>query len=116
MDERRAEMKISIKATNLELTPSFTAYIESKLGGLSKFVNRFDKEGAVELRLEVARTTRHHHKGSVFMAEANVRLPGRMLRGVARAEDPRAAVDMLKDKLKVEIEKYKDRAEPRRRR
>lgn len=101
-------MKIHItEASNLDLTPSLRAYIEEKLGGLAKFLMRLDDKGAVELLLEVSRTTRHHHKGNVFRAEADVRLPGKVLRAVHEDKDVRTAIDLLRNKLRQEIEKYK---------
>lgn len=100
-------MKINVKTTNLELTPSLNVYIEEKLGVLSKFLKKFEEEGIAEIWLEVARTTRHHHKGEVFMAEGDLRLPGKILRAVEYASDIRTAIDMLRDTLRLEIEKYK---------
>ncbi|HTY40047.1 MAG TPA: ribosome-associated translation inhibitor RaiA [Candidatus Paceibacterota bacterium] len=104
-------MQISIKGTGLDLTPSLETYIQEKLGTLEKFLKKFDELGAVEMRVEVARTTRHHRHGDVFMAEANLALPGKLLRAVADDADVRTAVDNVKSMLKLEIEKYKTRLE-----
>lgn len=103
-------MKINVKAAGLELTPSLNVYIEDKLGGLSKLIKRFDEEGVAELWLDLARTTRHHHKGDVFRAEADLRLPRKILRVQKEAGDIRTAIDMLKDTLRLEIDKYKTRS------
>ncbi len=100
-------MQINIKGTVLTLTPSLRAYIEKKLGTLSRFLKNLEVEGETEMKVEVARTTRHHRHGEVFMAEANLSLPGKMLRAVEYASDARMAVDSVKDKLQLEIEKYK---------
>lgn len=101
-------MKINIKSTNLDLTPALKEYIEEKIGSLVKFLTRFDAEGAVESRVEVGRTTRHHHKGPVFRAEVNIDVPGKVLRAEAEDLDIRTAIDEVKDKLKREAEKYKE--------
>ncbi len=106
-------MKISLKTTGLDLTPSFQLYVESKLGSIAKFIKKFDLTGQAELWVEVARTTRHHHKGEVFMAEADLRLPKKILRASEKGEDARAAVDALRTKLHFEIEKYKTKHSPR---
>lgn len=106
-------MKTNIKATNLDLTPSLTVYIEEKLGGLSRYIKRFDEGGVAEIWLEVGRTTRHHHKGNVFRAEGDIRLPRKILRAEANGADIRTAIDALRDKLHLEIEKYKTRMDPR---
>jgi len=108
-------MKTHIKTTKLDLTPSLEVYVESKLGTLSKFVNKFEEEGVAELWIELARTTRHHYKGDVFLAEADLRLPGVVLRGEALESDIHAAIDKLRTILRMEIEKYKTKkVNPRR--
>lgn len=102
-------MKITIKATNLELTSAINEYIEEKLGAIKKFTSRWDLEGAVEMRVEIGRTSQHHHKGEVFRAEANLKLPGKLLRAEDEDFDIRVAIDKVRDKLKREVEKYKDK-------
>lgn len=99
-------MRINIKATNLDLTPSLRTYIEEKLGPLVKFIKRFDEAGVAELWIEAARTTRHHRHGDVFMAEADLRLPKKVLRAAEHRGDVREAIDALKKTLKLEIDKY----------
>ncbi len=101
-------MKINIKSTHLDLTPALKEYIEEKIGSLAKFLKRWDPEGVVEAYVEVARTTKHHHKGNVFRAETDLRVPGKVLRAEDEDWDIRAAIDRVKDKLKREAEKYKE--------
>ncbi len=105
-------MKIIIKSTNLDLTPSLSTYIEDKLGDLARLVKKFDSEGSADMRVEVARTTRHHHKGEVFMAEINFHLGGRTLRISENGEDIRKAIDAAKHKLQIEIKKFKSKSDP----
>jgi ribosomal subunit interface protein len=100
-------MQINIKATEIDLTPALKVYIEKKLGPLSKFIKKFDEEGQVELWVEVARTTRHHHKGFVFMAEGRLPLPKKALYVAEYHDDARKAIDAMKRVLKQEIDKYK---------
>lgn len=100
-------MKVIIKATTLDVTPALKVYIERKLGALGKLLRRFEKDGEVELRVEIARSTHHHKSGPVFMAEANLRLPGKVLRAEENHIDARWAIDRIENKLKLEIEKYK---------
>lgn len=109
-------MKIIIKATALDLTPALKVYLEQKLGAIGKLLRRFEKEGETELRVEIARNTRHHRHGPVFMAEANLRLPGKMLRATENHIDARAAIDRIENKLKLEVEKYKTKVIERPRR
>jgi ribosomal subunit interface protein len=102
-------MKINIKTIKVDLTPSFKAYIEEKFGQLDKFLGHFESEGEVEVHVEVLRTTAHHQHGDVFRGVASVHLPGKELRAEEEAGDARSAVDMVKDTLRLEIEKYRDK-------
>lgn len=109
-------MRIIIKATALDLTPALKVYAERKLETVDKLVRRFEEEGETELRLEIARNTRHHRHGQVFMAEANLRLPGKVLRAVENHIDVRAAIDRVESKLRLEVEKYRTKTIERPRR
>ena len=100
-------MQTNIKATELVLTPALKVYIEQKMAVIERLLKRFDASGQPELWLEVARTTRHHHRGDVFMAEATLRLPSKILRAKQEADNIRAAVDEVQSKLRLEIDKYK---------
>lgn len=99
-------MQIDIEATNLELTPILREYIEEKIGRLSKFLTRFEKD-SVHVRVEVARLTRHHRHGNVYHAEANLHFPGGMFRAEHQAESIRIAIDKVKGLLQREIIKHK---------
>ncbi len=100
-------MKIDLSGKNLELTPSIKVYIDEKLGGLEKYIGKFNEEGAVELRVSIARTTAHHHKGEVYATSADLHLPGRTLHAEASDSDVRISVDSVRHKLLSEIETYK---------
>ena len=101
-------MKIIIKTTNLELTPAINEYIEEKIGSLDKFLNKkLEKESEIKIEVEIARTTKHHKSGDVYYAEANIHLPGKILRAEHSDWDIRVAVDKIKDILQQEIKKYK---------
>lgn len=104
-------MKIDIKSINLDLTPALKEYVEEKIGALAKFLKKWDPEGIVEAWVEVGRTTKHHQKGNVFSAEVHLRLPKKNLRASDEDFDIRVAVDRVRDKLKREIEKYKERGD-----
>ncbi len=99
-------MKINTKAVQIELTPALNVYIEKKLSPLAKFVKRFDETGEAEIWLEISRSM-HHKKGDVFEASADLRLPKKILRAETASPDARTAIDMIKNKLSVEIKKYK---------
>lgn len=104
-------MKINIKASQLDLTPALREYVVMKIGSLGKFVKRWEKEGEVETWVEVDRTTHHHHKGKVFRAVVDIPLPKRVIRAEEYHVDLRAAIDGVKDKLKIELTKFKEKTE-----
>ena len=75
------------------------------------------KAASITLFVEIARTTKHHRHGDVFYAEATLKLPGvPTLRIEEYDADARAAVDRVKDRLKLDIAKHKDRGVDRTRR
>ncbi len=105
-------MILHIKATNLKLTPAIENYINQKFDrDLTKFIKALDEKGAAELFIEIGRTTRHHQQGDIFRAEADLRLPGKVLRAEAEQWDVRIAIDRVKDELQLEIKKYKEKQE-----
>ncbi|MBU6500755.1 MAG: ribosome-associated translation inhibitor RaiA [Patescibacteria group bacterium] len=107
-------MKLDIKAAAVDLTPSFKTYIEEKLLSLAKFVKEFDETGSADIRLEISRSAKHR-TGDVFWAAADLRLPKQILRAETEASDARLAVDEIRKKLHLEIEKYRTRfVKPRR--
>jgi len=105
-------MKIDIKATNTELTTPLYNYAFEKISALRRFMKKWEAEGVVEARVEVGRSTRHHHKGPVYFAEINLHVPGKVLRGEASDWDIRIAIDRARDELQKEIKKYKEKTLP----
>ena len=102
-------MKLRIKSTRLQLTPALVEYAEKKLLTLSRLVSRWDRGGAVAMEVEIAKSTQHHRKGPVFYAEANLRLPGVLLRAEEFHEDLHVAITKVRAKLRQEILKCKAR-------
>ncbi len=102
-------MRLQVKAVGFELTPALNQFIEEKFRSLEKFLSHWDKNDSVILRVEVSRTTKHHQKGMVFYAEANLDLPKNVLRVEEINEDMHAAIDKLKDRLKNDLLKVKEK-------
>ena len=102
-------MKINITTKNFELTPAIREYIETKMDYLDRFVEGWATEGGVELDFDAGRDTNHHNKGQVYYAEANLKVPGTMLRVKKSAEDLHVAIDAVKDVLAEQIKEYKDK-------
>ncbi len=95
-------MNISIKATNLDLTPSVKEYTEEKIGNLAKYIK------AIEAKVELERE-RKHKSGLVFRAEVMLVVGGKLMRADASAEDIYAAIDLVIPKIKEQIGKFKDK-------
>lgn len=106
-------MTIEILATQLELTPAIRDYVEQKIGSLGKFVEHFEEGGPLKVFVEVARTSKRHRHGEVYYAEATIPVAGKTLRAECSDTDLYAAIDGLKDLLKLEVTKAKGRQEDR---
>ena len=102
-------MKLQIKATGFELTPALQQLVEKKFGGLEKFLTKWEANRELLLRVEIAKNTKHHNKGMVWYAEANLDLPQKVLRIEETNEELPAAVDKLKDRLKNELLRLKEK-------
>ncbi len=105
-------MKIDIKATNFELTPSIMTYIDEKVGSLEKFISvSIEGENGtapVEAFVEVARTTKHHKNGDIYKAEINMKVKGELLRVDVSEWDLRAAIDTAKDLMERKLVEEKE--------
>ena len=99
-------MKIDLKTKNFEITPSIKTYLQEKMDSLDKFL---PNDESIFADVELAKTTKHHQKGDIFMAEINLNLPGRLIRVVSEEWDLRVAIDAAKDNLRREITGNKER-------
>src|SRR3989338_9987393 len=101
-------MQLNIKATGFELTPALKQLIEKKFNSLEKFLAKWETNRELLLRVEIAKNTKHHNKGMVWYAEANLDLPQKVLRIEEVNEEMQAAIDKLKDRLKNELLRLKE--------
>lgn len=97
-------MKINIQGTGIDLTEPIKKYVEDKINGLTKFFDRIQSAD-----VDVGMQSHHHQKGQVYYAEVNLSTPGKMIRVVKECEDLYKAIDKVKDHLKVELEKMKEK-------
>jgi putative sigma-54 modulation protein len=102
-------MHVSVSSTNVDLTEALKVYIAKKLLPLEKYLVSFEKGSELHMKVEVARSTKHHKKGDVFYAELTLPLPGSVLRVEQHGEDIRVAIDEAKKRLKVEIDRFKQK-------
>ena len=99
-------MRINLKTTNFEITPSIKNYLEQRLNSLDKFL---PNDESIFADVELAKTTKHHQKGDIFMAEVNLTVPGRLIRAVAEEWDLHVAIDAAKDQLHREVTMSKEK-------
>ena len=97
-------MNISIKGTNLDLTPAVKQYVDEKIGAMAKYI----KGESVECKVELERD-RKHQTGLVFRAEVMVHAGGKLMRAEARGEDMYSAIDLVVPKIKEQISKFKNK-------
>lgn len=105
-------MEIKIKYSNLDHSPALNEYIKNRISKLNRFLEKIDSEGTVVAWIEISRVSKHHHKGDVFRAEINLRLPGTILRAEHNDLDIRLAINRAQDKIQREIGKYKITRQP----
>lgn len=101
-------MIINIKGSGLDLTPAIKQFVEEKIGGLEKFLEKFNADGLIA-NVIIARTTNHHRQGDVYQIEVSINLPGKLLMAKADGEDVRVVIGDVRDKIKEEILKRKDK-------
>jgi putative sigma-54 modulation protein len=86
-------MQLEVKGRNVEVNDSLRSYAERKLGKLEK---QLHAEVPVELQLTEEKNPSIAAKQ---VAEATVRLKGRVLHAKSAAPDMKAAIDDLAEKL-----------------
>lgn len=95
-------MKITIQATNMELTDAIRAHAEKKILSVEKFFDNI-----IQADIDVGMKSHHHQKGKIYYAEVNLHVPGTIVRVSKESEDLYKAIDKVKDHLKVDLEKLK---------
>ncbi len=104
-------MKITIKATNIELTPQAEDWARKKIDSLSKFFDKY-----IECFVEIGTTTKHHRSGPIYRAEADIRIPNKVLRAEATNKNLNVAVNAVKNELQRQIKKYKGKLDAKEKR
>ena len=100
-------MNIQTKATNIEITPSISDYVERKIKMLDKF---FANTENVLVNIEIGKTTFHHKSGDVFRAEIKINANGKEYYADVESSDLYAAIDMVKDEMAYSLSSKNKRA------
>lgn len=97
-------MNIKIYNKNFDLTDSFEIYLQDKFSSLDKYQEEIN---SFEVNLS---RDQHHKKGEVFQVEVKLALPNKKQLVLSEMHaDPRAAIDILQDKLTRQLLKLKDK-------
>jgi putative sigma-54 modulation protein len=105
-------MQINLKATKIKLTPEIKDYVQKKMDMLEKYLGAIK---VINADFEVEQITKHHQKGEIFRAEANLEIPGKLLRVEKTENELFKAIDKVKDHLAEMIKENKERMIDRRR-
>ena len=99
-------MNINIHAKNLELNPPLRAFIEEKMADLEHLIG---DSGPSQVQVEVGIPSQHHNSGDIYYAEVNLNIAGKLLRAESKNFDLHSAIVDVKDELKVQIKKFKEK-------
>jgi putative sigma-54 modulation protein len=102
-------MNINIKATNIELTPAISDYVDRKINSVYKYLETTDNESDIIAQVEVGKTTNHHKAGEIFRAEVHISGSGLNLYAVAETEDLYASIDKVRDEIANEVKRNKEK-------
>ncbi len=100
-------MTISIKATNLELTPALKDYSEKRLRSIEKLT-----AGEPTILVDIGMTSAHHKSGDIFTAEVNVTTPlGKQYFASSQKPDLYEAIDDVRSEIIRELSSAKGKKE-----
>lgn len=100
-------MRISIKATNIEMSEALRLYVTERIESVQKLTTA--EEESLHAAVEIGKTTNHHKNGEVFRAEVNFHVAHTLIRAVAVKDDIYAAIDEMRDELARELTSFKDK-------
>ena len=97
-------MQVNIKATKIDLTDEIKNYIQEKMDMLEKYLGNI---AVTNCDFEVAMSVGNQNKGKIYRAEANISVPGDLLRVEKTEKELFKAIDKVKDHLSRSINRYK---------
>ncbi len=95
---------INIKATNIELTPAITDFVNKRLDSIEKFAKR-----GMTGHAEVGKTTNHHKQGEVYKAVFDLQIDGEGFFAEASGSDLYTSIEEAKEEIIRKITHTKDR-------
>jgi ribosomal subunit interface protein len=105
-------MDVRIQGTNMELTEELYTFVEAKLEDSYRALGRLDRD-PVQVDVELEETTRRHphelEDQRRYRAEANVTVPGRLIRAEGSGDDIEQAIVAMKHRLTRELREWRER-------
>ena len=102
-------MNINLKATSFELTPAIREYAEKKVNGWRSLSIGWTKASKLGWKSDARQLITS--RAIVYRAEIQIHIPhyGKGVRAEATCQTLNEAIDGAHDKIKLELEKVKDR-------
>jgi putative sigma-54 modulation protein len=94
-------MQVIVQGRNLQVTDRLREYVEDKTSKLDRYLPTIT-EARMELSTEKTRSAEDRH-----VAQLTVRIKGVLLRSEERSADMFTSVDMVMDKIRRQIDRYK---------
>jgi len=107
---QKRPLHVIVQGKHIAVTPALREYAEEKLGRITRY---FDHVQEAQVVLSVER--RRGNVGRAQVVEVTVRGDGVLLRGEEASPDMYASVDLVVEKLKKQIERYRSKFIDRRR-
>ncbi|MBM3261124.1 hypothetical protein FJY93_01760 [Candidatus Kaiserbacteria bacterium] len=99
-------MDIRIKTTDYEITPDTSRYLDKCLRAVEKLVAGID---GARCEVELGQSAKHSKKtDKSWFAEVNLKAQKDTWRAAAKAASVKAAIDMVKDQIVMQVKKAKD--------
>jgi len=102
-------MKIIIKSVNFELEEELKEYIKKRINNLERYLKNLSEKKNFKIKstISLEKITLRHQKGPFYEVKCQLFLPKKNLIAKVKGENPKIAIDEIKNELKIEIEKYK---------
>jgi putative sigma-54 modulation protein len=96
-------MQLILQSKNIQVTDHLREYVEDKVEKLDRYLSTIT-DARIELSTEQTRSTQDRQ-----VAQLTVRSKGKLLRAEERSGDIFTSVDMVMDKMKRQIDRYKSK-------
>ncbi|PEN14861.1 ribosomal subunit interface protein [Longibacter salinarum] len=105
-------MDVRLQGTNIDLTDDLRSLVSRTMDEACRPLGALNRD-PVDIDVELEETTRRHPKELEdqrrYRAEANVSIPGRLIRAEGSADDLHQAITQMKHRLTREIRDWRER-------